>query len=103
MISLASALVVLLLRSCSSFGAVRSCDPAHGMYCLDVFSVLTPLLWYLPTEIEAPVRDSIPDGGPPIRERENELDREIVASDGNRCGIRAFVRRSCTHMCVWFL
>jgi hypothetical protein len=35
-------------------------------------------------KIEAPVRDSIPDGGPPIRERENELDREIVASDGNR-------------------
>ena len=27
---------------------------------------------------------SIPDGGPPIRERESELDREIVASAGNR-------------------
>lgn len=35
-------------------------------------------------KIEAPVRDSAPDGGPPIRERETELDREIVASDGNR-------------------
>ena len=40
--------------------------------------------------IEAPVRGgeqapgSIPDGGPPIRERESELDREIVASAGNR-------------------
>ncbi len=36
-------------------------------------------------EIEAPVRGDAPDGGPPIRERENELDREIMASDGNRC------------------
>ena len=40
--------------------------------------------------IEAPVRGGeqapgiIPDGGPPIRERESELDREIVASAGNR-------------------
>ena len=40
--------------------------------------------------IEAPVRGgeqapgTIPDGGPPIRERESELDREIVASAGNR-------------------
>jgi len=41
-------------------------------------------------KIEAPVRGGegaegrIPDGGPPIRERENELDREIVASQGNK-------------------
>jgi len=35
-------------------------------------------------KIEAPVRGDAPDGGPPIRERENELDREIMASDGNR-------------------
>ncbi len=30
------------------------------------------------------MRDSAPDGGPPIRERATELDREIVTSDGNR-------------------
>jgi hypothetical protein len=35
-------------------------------------------------KIEAPVRGDAPDGGPPIRERETELDREIVASDGNK-------------------
>ena len=50
--------------------------------------LLTPLS--LAQRIEAPVRGgeeqagSIPDGGPPIRERESELDREIVASAGNR-------------------
>jgi hypothetical protein len=47
-------------------------------------------LYLLVQRIEAPVRGgeqapgSIPDGGPPIRERESELDREIVASAGNR-------------------
>jgi hypothetical protein len=41
-------------------------------------------------KIEAPVRGgegkpgNIPDFGPPISERQNELDREIVSSDGNR-------------------
>ncbi len=48
------------------------------------------MLCLLLQRIEAPVRGgeeqagSIPDGGPPIRERESELDREIVASAGNR-------------------
>ena len=54
--------------------------------------------------IEAPVRGgeqapgTIPDGGPPIRERESELDREIVASAGNRerdiLGTGGFMRYS---------
>lgn len=30
------------------------------------------------------MRDSAPDGGPPMRERETEFDREIVTSAGNR-------------------
>jgi hypothetical protein len=35
-------------------------------------------------KIEAPVRDSAPDGGPPVRERETEFDREIMQSAGNK-------------------
>jgi hypothetical protein len=35
-------------------------------------------------KIEAPVRDGPTDAGPSIRDRENELDREIVTSQGNK-------------------
>lgn len=41
------------------------------------------------------MRGDAPDGGPPIRERQNELDREIVASDGNRCALFMAIMPNC--------
>ena len=35
-------------------------------------------------KVESPVRDSAPDQGPPMRERQTELDRAIVTSAGNK-------------------
>jgi len=35
-------------------------------------------------KVEDPVRDSAPDQGPPMRERQTELDRAIVTSAGNK-------------------
>jgi len=62
-------------------------EGVHGTFRVAVHfydspSVLTSIVFA--AEIEAPVRDSAPDGGPPIRERATEFDREIVTSAGNR-------------------
>jgi len=35
-------------------------------------------------KVEEPVRDTAPDQGPPLRERQSELDRAIVSSAGNK-------------------